>query len=105
MVLGDSNSCVVAGGFSTPDEILDTSTLSFSMDNMGVVTLTVSIFTKNTTPPTNVCEFCLATNRQFRGFIESSSPVRLEATDFIEHRIRAIGEICEGCSGSPPSIG
>jgi hypothetical protein len=77
-----------------PDKIVDSSTLSVALDNMGVATLNISIFTISEEVPTDVCNFDLGNGRIFRGFIKSDSPVKLQGTKYIEHRIVALGEVC-----------
>jgi len=87
--------CVTRSDIDPPKEIIDTSTLTLSLDNQGVAILQISILTINKDPIVNSCfEFPL-NNVVFRGFIESDNPKVIDGSNYVEHYITAKGAVCE----------
>lgn len=87
--------CISPGGTEPPDVIVDTTTLSVSLDNNGLATLSVSILRKNIDAVTNPCMvFTLSNGSVFRGYIDSDTISNLQGTDYYEHNIIALGSIC-----------
>jgi hypothetical protein len=95
--------CIQLTQSDLPEEIIDTSTLSLSLDNQGIATLQYALLKKDTKPITTFNVVMELNNVTFKGFLESSSPKELEGTDFFEHIIVARGMICNGggFGGSP----
>ena len=86
--------CISQGSADLPDEIVDTSTLTISLDNQGMATLQLVILKKDSKPISNF-DYSFAVNGgTFRGFLDSDSPRRLEGTVYFEHAIIAKGMIC-----------
>jgi hypothetical protein len=86
--------CITRGASILPDPIIDTSTMSLTYDNQGMVNLQVAIITKQTNPFTSACVTANFNGGTFRGFLQSDSPRRLEGTDYYEHTILARGMVC-----------
>lgn len=86
--------CVNRGGIKPPDPIIDTSTLSITLDNQGMATLQISILTRDKDPITNPCYTFDLNNAIFKGFIQSDNPKLLEGTEYYEHLLIARGMIC-----------
>lgn len=100
------DTCIERIEDSGPDKIIDTSTLSLSIDNQGIATLQMSILKRNeVNANTSVGVTYTIGNKTFEGFLDSDTPRRLEGTEYIEHNIVAIGMVgCDaggGGSGAP----
>lgn len=89
-----SIACLSRSTNEPPDKIIDTSTMSVTLDNQGIAVLQLIILTKNTDPITDACYTFDFGNATFNGFVESDSPRKLEGSEYYEHTIVAKGMIC-----------
>lgn len=78
-----------------PDNILDTSNLSLTIDNQGMATLQVVKVTKSLDPITNFkYNLNIKEIDGFNGFLFSDTPKKMEGTEYIEHYLVYRGMIC-----------
>ena len=97
-----SSVCIQEETNTLPKAFIDTDSISVSVDNQGLATLSVSLVSR-TEEPLEITSFSLNLGKsEFFGFIESINPSRLEGTNYIEYRIRAFGEVVEEDSASVP---
>lgn len=98
--------CVIpcAGDCGIPNRIVDFGTLTIALDNQGVATVSLIIITKSDTPYTNLCftlsDYINNIPVDFKGFLDSDTPKRLEGTDYYEHALTAKGVICGSAGGA-----
>jgi hypothetical protein len=86
--------CIAGSACNLPDTIMDTSTLTITLDNQGMASLQVIILKKDATPISDFSFSLTLPNGSFNGFIDSDFPKRLEGTIYFEHSIVARGMIC-----------
>ena len=86
--------CIEVTNLAVPKQLIDTSTLSLTYDNQGMVNLQIAIITKETDPITSSCFTMSFDGGTFSGFVQSDSPRKLEGTEYIEHTILARGMVC-----------
>lgn len=96
-------SCVDVISSDLPDVIQDLGSLSLTVDNQGVFTLSISLFANSTTDLSGDFDsfggvdfygFPVSDDREFYGYIESVSPQPGEGSDYIDYRIVAKGVVC-----------
>jgi len=86
--------CVVRGSEgSTPETIVDTSTLKISIDNRGIAQLSVTVLNRTQDTIQGSCSISVGTTSTFKGSIVNDNPRELPGTGYIEHSISAIGMI------------
>lgn len=96
--------CISRDSIGPPDELLDTSNLSLSLDNQGMATLQLVKLTKDDSPITDFSYSFNFNGGKFSGFLLSDTPRRMEGSNYIEHFLVYRGMVCEG-SSSGPAVG
>lgn len=86
--------CVTGSDAQLPEQIVDTSTLSLSIDNQGFAMLQVVILTKSVQPITSFNYTFNFKGGTFNGFIDSDIQSVLEGTEYFQHAISAKGMVC-----------
>ena len=104
--MGSSNiDCVEKVSDETPDTLVDTSTLTIDIDNMGLARLSISVMRKGSEGLIlGDCSISLGENRVFKGYIVSDYPQQVPGTEYFDHKISALGTIQEGGSGGSPPV-
>jgi len=85
--------CIVETTDDTPDQLVDTTALSVSLNNQGVATLSLTVLRKDRTPISSSSFVFTLNDQVFQGFIDSDNIAKLDGTDFLEHNIVSLGEI------------
>lgn len=104
MALGN---CVVpVGDPGIPDPIYELNGLTVQLDSDGTATMSITIISKSSTPITSPAVKYGLGSQEFCGYVEESSPRRLEGSEWVEHSVLMRGWLGEGgnCGSSGPTV-